>query len=101
MRQDITVNDTDVIRLDDDWGFPSGIVMGGVRIILVGPKTVDKMLCALMDLQRERDDIEARKANLPTQAEVLSEFYRMWDEDAQRDRMIEEAEHYDRIDEDA
>ncbi len=109
MRQTLQVLPTDEIRLDDDWGFPSGIIVDGVRITLIGPKVIGKMMACLQDLQREQDDRDAREDGRPTEAEsavhgTIAGFNngcrcdacRYMDEDAVRDRMIEDRAMEDR-----
>ncbi len=97
MRQTLQVLPTDEIRLDDDWGFPSGIIVDGVRIVLIGPKVIGKLLACLQDLQREQDDRDAREDGRPTEADYESvPLTRYMDEDAVRDRMIEDRDAEDR-----
>ncbi len=68
-RQTIQVLPTDTIELDEDWGVANGIKINDLRLVLIGPKVVGKMLAALQDLQRELDDRDAREDGRPTEAE--------------------------------
>ncbi len=68
-RQTIQIVPTDKIELDEDWGFVTGIKINDLRIVLIGPKVVGKMLACLQDLQRELDDRDAREDGRPTEAE--------------------------------
>ncbi len=107
MRQTLQVLPTDEIRLDDDWGFPSGIIVDGVRIVLIGPKVIGKMMACLQDLQREQDDRDAREDGRPTEAESARktvrhssvtprDLARYTDEDAVYDRWNEDRAMEDR-----
>ncbi len=92
-RQTIQVLPTDRIELDEDWGVANGIKINDLRITLIGPKVVGKMLACLQDLQRELDDRDAREAGELTEAESLTRYT---DEDAVFDRQRADRDMEDR-----
>jgi hypothetical protein len=55
MRQSITVEITDKIEVWDDWGYPTGIRVGDVELVILGERDIVRLRSALDNLQVARE----------------------------------------------